>query len=604
MHAKSRVLVVVLLALVDRSPVDAAPGDPVGGEFQVNAYTTGYQGDPGVAANAAGGFVVVWGGDPGIRARRFDATGVPASDEFQVNTYTTGAGLPAVAGLLTGGFVVVWQSSVGGGSDTSGEAVEAQRFDAAGMPVDGEFQVNTYTTSHQDFPAVAATGDGGFVVVWTSDGSGGTDASDSSVQGQRFDAAGMPAGGEFQVNTHTTGRQLHVKVAPMGTGGFVVVWASDGSSGTDTSFTSVQGQRFDAAGAPIDDEFQVNTYTTSFQEVPAAAAEAGGGFVVLWSSTGSGGTDNSGTSIQGQRFDAAGVPLGSELQVNTYVAGGQENAAVASQPAGGFVVVWDSPGGGGTDTSDRAIQGRRFDADGAPLGGEFQVNTFATGRQAQPSVAPVDPGGFVVAWEGYGAADASFYGVQAQRFEGGIATTTTLGTTTTTTSTTSTTLPPGDSLEGRKLQLTSKPARPEKTKLVLLSTDASLTLGRGNQSADDPVLHGGALTIASAAGGFVGTHDLANAWKYVGKVGQGRGYRWKSRSAPIRSVLINKSGKLVITGRGAGLGIDLDVDPNPVRIRLTIGAHIYCLDFGGDDRRFRAGRVYRAKRAAAPAACP
>jgi len=141
--------------------------------------------EPKSAANAAGGFVVVWGGDPGIRARRFDAAGVPASDEFQVNTYTTGAGLPAVAGLVTGGFVVVWQSSAGSGSDTSGEAVEAQRFDAAGMPVDGEFQVNTYTTSHQAFPAVAATGDGGFVAVWTSDGSGGRPTAPCSASAVR-----------------------------------------------------------------------------------------------------------------------------------------------------------------------------------------------------------------------------------------------------------------------------------------------------------------------------------------------------------------------------------------------------------------------------------
>ena len=36
------------------------------------------------------------------------------------------------------------------------------------VPVGGQFQVNTYTTSHQKTQAVATAPDGDFVVVWTS----------------------------------------------------------------------------------------------------------------------------------------------------------------------------------------------------------------------------------------------------------------------------------------------------------------------------------------------------------------------------------------------------------------------------------------------------
>ena len=90
------VLTVALLAIAAR--LDAAPGDPVGVEFQVNTYTTDRQSDPSVAPDGAGGFVVVWESpasdgdtdDDGIRARRFDAAGTPVGGEFQVNTYTTG----------------------------------------------------------------------------------------------------------------------------------------------------------------------------------------------------------------------------------------------------------------------------------------------------------------------------------------------------------------------------------------------------------------------------------------------------------------------------------------------------------------------------------
>jgi hypothetical protein len=48
-----------------------------------------------------------------------------------------------------------------------------------------QFQVNSYTTFSQLSPAVATDPDGDFVVVWQSDGSGGSDTSDFSIQGQR-----------------------------------------------------------------------------------------------------------------------------------------------------------------------------------------------------------------------------------------------------------------------------------------------------------------------------------------------------------------------------------------------------------------------------------
>jgi len=46
--------------------------------------------------------------------------------------------------------------------------------------------VNTYTTSHQRFSAVASDSAGNFVVVWDGFGSAGSDTSNYSIQGQRF----------------------------------------------------------------------------------------------------------------------------------------------------------------------------------------------------------------------------------------------------------------------------------------------------------------------------------------------------------------------------------------------------------------------------------
>ena len=54
------------------------------------------------------------------------------------------------------------------------------------VAVGSEFQVNSYTTDDQGRPSVSSATDGDFVVAWESDGSSGTDDWFYSIQGQRF----------------------------------------------------------------------------------------------------------------------------------------------------------------------------------------------------------------------------------------------------------------------------------------------------------------------------------------------------------------------------------------------------------------------------------
>jgi hypothetical protein len=138
------------------------------------------------------------------------------------------------------------------------------------------------------------------------------------------------------------------------------VWESVGSAGTDTSSSSVHVQRYAANGVPLGGEFQVNTYTTGSQGTPSVAMDPDGGFLVVWQSNGSSGTDTSGFSIQGQRYEADGVPTGGEFQVNAYTTSGQFVPVAAMDVDGSFAVVWESYGSAETDTSDRSIQARRF----------------------------------------------------------------------------------------------------------------------------------------------------------------------------------------------------------------------------------------------------
>jgi hypothetical protein len=116
----------------------------------------------------------------------------------------------------------------------------------APVPVGGEFQVNTYTTGSQNRSFVATDADGDFVVVWNSENIV------HSVRGQRFASNGSMEGAEFQVNTATTGAQKYPSVAADADGDFVVVWPSFFSFGTDTSYSSVQAQRYRApASLPL-----------------------------------------------------------------------------------------------------------------------------------------------------------------------------------------------------------------------------------------------------------------------------------------------------------------------------------------------------------------
>ena len=202
----------------------------------------------------------------------------PAGAEFQVNSSITGKQyFPSVASDANGNFVVAWESS---GQDGSGYGVFGQRFNAAGLPQGSEFQVSSFTTGNQYRPAVASDANGNFVVAWTSysqDGSG------SGIFGQRFDASGLPQGGEFQVNSYTTNSQWAPAVASDANGNFVVVWHSHVQDG---SYLGVFGQRFNASGFSQGGEFQINSYTTSDQAFPSVASDTNGNFVVVWESYG------------------------------------------------------------------------------------------------------------------------------------------------------------------------------------------------------------------------------------------------------------------------------------------------------------------------------
>ena len=311
----------------------------------------------------------------------------PAGGEFRVNTYTTGFQRGAAVAMdANGDFVVVWESE---GQDGSDSAVMGQRFRSDGTPAGGEFRVNTYVFSYQNAPSVAMAASGSFVVVWQSFGQ---DSSTYGIFGQRFDAAGVPLGGEFLVNSYLPYTQMHPNVAADPAGDFVVVWESNNQ---DEVGISVFGQVFDAAGSPVGSEFRLNTYTTNTQSDARVSLDADGNFVTVWQSYAE---DGSNYGIFAQRYHSSGTPVGGAFRVNTYTTNSQVSPVGARAANGDFVVAWHGIAGG---TFDSEVSAQRFNGGGAPVGGQFRVNTFTTNGQAYPSVAMAANGSFVAVWYGF-----------------------------------------------------------------------------------------------------------------------------------------------------------------------------------------------------------
>ncbi|MCD6498296.1 MAG: DUF4215 domain-containing protein, partial [Deltaproteobacteria bacterium] len=376
-------------------------------DIMVNTEWREDQGYPVVAAADDGRFVVVWqsygqdGSGYGVYGQRYDAVGNALGGEFRVNTTTADQqDHPSVSMDATGDFVVVWQSS---GQDGSGYGVYGQRYDASGNALGGEFRVNTTTANTQEMPSVSMDATGDFVVVWESYGQ---DGSGYGVYGQRYDASGNALGGEFCVNTTTADDQGYPSVSMDAAGDFVVVWQSLNQDGPGYG---VYGQRYDAAGAIQGNEFLVNTTTAEYQWWPSVSMDAAGDFVVVWESQNQ---DGDRAGVYGQRYDAAGNTLGNEFLVNTTTAESQWGPSVSMDATGDFVVVWQ---GHGQDGDRAGAYGQRYDAVGNALGGEFRVNTTTASDQWWPSVSMDATGDFVVVWESQNQ-DGDGWGVFAALF--------------------------------------------------------------------------------------------------------------------------------------------------------------------------------------------
>jgi polyvinyl alcohol dehydrogenase (cytochrome) len=171
--------------------------------------------------------------------------------------------------------------------------------------------------------------------------------------------------------------------------------------------------------------------------------------------------------------------------------------------------------------------------------------------------------------------------------------------------TTAASMPSGgdQTITGQELVLKDD-SDPAKRALSAVSTDATITLGNGAGSADDPTSFGGSVRVQTPAGDlFDATNNLpAIGWKTIGLAGQIKGYQFTSKTGPIKHVVVRPGKQVKVTGRGA-FTQTLSTNPDPVDVVLRMGAKRFCMTFGGTET-FQANKRYRAKSAPAPSSCP
>ncbi len=378
-------------------------------ETQVNTYTTNSQSDPSITTLNDGGYIVSWtsygqdGSSDGIYLQRYDSNGNAVGTETQVNTYTDSSQEdPSITALNDGGYVLSWESY---GQDSSSNGIYLQRYDSNGVAVGTETRVNTYTNSHQRDPSITALNDGGYVLSWESNGQ---DGNKYGIYLQRYDVDGNAVGSEIQVNTYTDSYQTDSSITALNDGGYVLSWESKGQ---DSNGYEIYLQRYDVNGNAVNtEETRVNTYITNNQSDPSITALNDGGYVLSWESDGQ---DNSDDGIYLQRYDVDGNAVGSEAQVNTYIASDQKNSSITALNDGGYVLSWESYG---QDGSGYGIYLQRYDVNGNAVGSETQVNTYTDNNQTDPSITALNDGGYVVSWGSLGQ-DGSDYGIYLQRYD-------------------------------------------------------------------------------------------------------------------------------------------------------------------------------------------
>jgi len=313
-----------------------------------------------------------------VVAEQADAHGVPRGAVFQVNTHTPSyQAYPAVAINARGRCVIAWQSL---GQDGQISGIYAQIYTAAGARFGGEITVSSvFPQQSSNQPTVGIDRAGNFAVAWWN-------AESAFVR--LFDARGVARGPEARLSPAPVASNPSLVMRPDGT--FAVVWRSWQQTGPGVQ---IFGRFFDAAGAPLGKEFQIDASLIPGAGNPAAAAMPDSGLVAAWDSCDFQHPEK-GCGVRVRRFSAKGVPLSGELAASPHDSRVHFFPAVAADSLGNFGVSWDNCLESGPQLYDCGISIRFYDPQARPAPQTWTLRD-AQGDLFDATIT-AQPGGFVV----------------------------------------------------------------------------------------------------------------------------------------------------------------------------------------------------------------
>ncbi|MCX6844043.1 MAG: T9SS type A sorting domain-containing protein [candidate division WOR-3 bacterium] len=364
-------------------------GNKIGVNERLNTdVTMGWQGDPSSAMGPDGRFLFCWEdrrniGNSDLFCQRFDAAGTRMGDNFRVSD-SAADGDQSMSGAWiapNGVALLAWDDRRFG---LTGD-IFAQFLNADGTPLDTNFRVNDdgINVANQYEPEVSGDSSGRFVVAWM-DGRG-HNSSDWNVFCQRLNSQGQRLGANIQVTTNDSIQQTP-DVSCGVSGEFVVTW-DDGRNGNQ----DVYGQRYDANGNPLGQNFKVNDDGGSADQYGSGVAvNSYGEFLVVWTDR-RGGEDD----VYARRYYADGNPSGPSFRLSDVSLGRQLNPTVEARPGGGYWTAWADARSGDYD-----IYCQRLDRNANKVGASFRINDdHGSALQRCSSIAMDARGVICVAWE-------------------------------------------------------------------------------------------------------------------------------------------------------------------------------------------------------------
>lgn len=228
------------------------------------------------------------------------------------------------------------------------------------------------------------------------------------MRAQRYGVDGNPLGTATVFSAGFDGSQSRPSVAPLDGGGFVVVWLR--TVALRMARAEAYGQRFDASGARMGDEFRV-ALSDGVDASPSVSSLSNGFVVVLTSYEG----DDPNGGVFAQRYDAQAQPVGAGF-CPTSAASGEDpverDARVATLSGGGFVVTWIAESG--TGAVSEQVVAQRYTDEAEPADVAFLV-AGAGGEKNDVLIGSLSDGGFVIGWT---STDATSSTLAFQRYEG------------------------------------------------------------------------------------------------------------------------------------------------------------------------------------------